>query len=55
MTHVGYLLAGWGISLGLLAIYTRSVLTRGKRLSAMVAPERRRWIDSGHSANEGSP
>lgn len=52
MTHVGYLIAGWGISLSAIGFYTWSVITRGRRLSTQVAVDRRRWIqsDSGSSS-----
>lgn len=46
MTHVGYLIAGWGVSLGVLALYTRSILARGRALSAGIPTHRRRWINS---------
>jgi len=44
MTHLGYLIAGWGISLGAIAIYATSLMRRGRALSARVPVERRRWI-----------
>jgi len=44
MTHLGYLIAGWGISLAAIAIYAVSVIRRGKTLAARVPIERRRWI-----------
>jgi len=44
MTHLGYLIAGWGISLGAIAIYSVSLMRRGKALAARVPVERRRWI-----------
>jgi len=46
VTHVGYLIAGWGISLGAIGTYTWSVISRGRRLSTQVAADRRRWIQS---------
>lgn len=46
MTHVGYLIAGWGISLAAIGTYTWSVITRGRRLSTQVAADHRRWIQS---------
>lgn len=44
MTHVGYLIAGWGISFSACAIYALSVMRRARRLSALVPEERQRWM-----------
>ena len=44
MTHLGYLLAGWGISLGVLAFYAVSVIQRGKKLATQVPSTRQRWM-----------
>ena len=44
MTHVGYLIAGWGIGLGTLAVYAWSLIRRGRRLAVRVDPERQRWM-----------
>lgn len=44
MTHLGYLIAGWGISLGAIALYAVSLMRRAKELTARVPVERRRWI-----------
>ncbi len=44
MTHLGYLLAGWGIVLGSGALYAIRLIVRGRRLGARVAPHRRRWM-----------
>lgn len=46
MTHLGYLVAGWGVSLGALAVYALRVTARGRRLAARVPAERRRWMTS---------
>lgn len=46
MTHLGYLIAGWGISLGAIGLYAAALLRRGRALSARVPAERRRWISS---------
>lgn len=51
MTHVGYLIAGWGISLVAIGGYTWSVITRGRTLSSQVAADRRRWIQSNDEGN----
>jgi len=46
MTHVGYIVAGWGISLGSIALYAWSVVSRGRSLSRQLPAEQRRWISS---------
>ena len=46
MTHLGYLIAGWGIALGAIALYATSLIRRGKALSAQVPADRRRWIST---------
>ena len=51
MTHLGYILAGWGISLGVIGFYARSVIMRGRVLTRQVRVDRRRWIDSENDAN----
>ncbi len=38
-----YIVAGWGVTLGTLAVYSVTLLLRGRRLSKQVPPERRRW------------
>lgn len=43
MTHVGYLAAGWGISLAVLGAYAVRMLRRGRSLAARLPPEERRW------------
>ncbi|MCB0995954.1 MAG: hypothetical protein KDB21_12730 [Acidimicrobiales bacterium] len=45
MDHLGYLLAGWGISLAVIGVYAQRVLARGRKLSRLVPEDRRRWID----------
>ena len=49
MTHLGDIIAGWGISLGVLGTYTASVLRRAKSVSKLVPRDRQRWIDSEQS------
>jgi hypothetical protein len=44
MTHVSYLVAGYGISLAACAIYAISVMRRAKRLAAKIPAERVRWM-----------
>ncbi len=44
MTHVPYLIAGWGISIAAVSLYAFSVMRRAKRLAALVPVDRRRWM-----------
>ena len=44
MTHLGYLLVGWGTTLAVGGIYAASLLRRGRRLTARVPAGRRRWM-----------
>jgi hypothetical protein len=44
MSHVGYLIVGWGGSLLVLGSYATLLIVRGRALSARVPPERRRWM-----------
>lgn len=44
MSHLGYLLVGWGVTLAVGATYAASLLRRGRRLSARVPADRRRWM-----------
>lgn len=46
MTHLGYLIAGWSIGLGTLALYGFAIVRRGRRLTAQVPAERQRWMTS---------
>jgi len=46
MTHVGYIIAGWGISLGAIGLYAWSIVRRGRILSSQVPADKRRWISS---------
>ena len=50
MTHLGYLLAGWGISLGALGLYAWRLMLRGRGLAARVPAERRRWMTTEDAA-----
>jgi hypothetical protein len=40
---VSYVVTGYVVTIGGLAAYAGWILVRGRRLSARVAPERRRW------------
>ncbi len=44
MTHVPYLIAGWGISFVACGIYAMSVIKRSKRIGSKVPIERARWM-----------
>lgn len=43
MTHAGYVAAGWLATLAVFGGYATAVIRRGRRLSAVVPPEDRRW------------
>ncbi len=44
MTHVGYLVAGWGIAFGASGLFAWSVMQRAKRVALRVPVERQRWL-----------
>lgn len=46
MTHVGYLVAGWGVVFVGCTGYAVSVMRRARRLAERVPPERARWMTS---------
>ncbi len=46
MTHLGYLLVGWGVSLGVVGLYSLSLVRRGRSLAKRVPADRRRWMTS---------
>ena len=46
MTHLGYLLVGWGVSLGCGVLYATRLVLRGRALSARVPAGQRRWMTS---------
>ncbi len=46
MTHVGYLIAGWGITFTVLGLYSISLVRRGRALSTQVPAGQQRWIDT---------
>lgn len=39
-----YVLAGWAIAVGGLALYAAVTLVRGRRLARQLPPEERRWM-----------
>jgi hypothetical protein len=44
VTDVGYVVGGWAIGLGALAVYAVRTLVRGRSLGRMVPEPRRRWM-----------
>jgi len=45
LTHLGYLITGWGITLGVLGVYAWRLVRRGRHLSVRVPDAHRRWLD----------
>jgi hypothetical protein len=43
VSHLPYILVGWGIVLAALGGYAARLVIRGRQLSRQVPPERRRW------------
>ncbi len=43
MTNLFHVVLGWGITLGVLGVYSLRTVLRGRSLSERVPPERRRW------------
>ncbi len=46
MSHVGYLIVGWGGSVVVLGAYALFLVMRGRAVAASVPIERRRWMTS---------
>lgn len=46
MTHVGYLIAGWGVVAVGCGGYAWSVMRRARRVGARVPADRARWMTS---------
>ncbi len=46
MTHVGYLVAGWGSAFLIIGIYTWVLIQRGNRLAKRVPVEKQRWMSA---------
>ncbi len=44
MTHLGYLLVGWGVTLGVGAAYSFRLVRRGRVVASRVPVSRRRWM-----------
>ncbi|MBK5222722.1 MAG: hypothetical protein JJE52_07570 [Acidimicrobiia bacterium] len=43
MSDMSYMYLGWGVPLVTLAVYSASLVVRGRALSRKVPAERRRW------------
>ena len=52
MTHVGYILAAWLITVTVLGLYTWSVLSRGRKLTQQVREDRQRWSSTPNPGRE---
>lgn len=46
MTHTSYILTAWLVSAGAVALYCARLVQRGRHLSRLVPPGRRRWMES---------
>jgi len=46
MSQWGYVLTGWATVTAVLGGYAVSIIRRGRRLTAQVDPEYRRWMDA---------
>jgi hypothetical protein len=44
MTHLGYILACWVVSLVAIGLYSARLLQRGRALGRLVPESRRRWM-----------
>ena len=44
MSTTAYIVLAWVVTFGAIGAYAASVIRRGRRLSKVVAPERRRWM-----------
>lgn len=45
MSHAGFVMAGWGVTVVAVVGYAVAVIRRGRALSARVPPEDRRWSE----------
>ena len=46
MTHLGYLLVGWGLTIGSGVLYSILLIRRGRALATRVPTSRRRWMNA---------
>lgn len=42
-THLGYILVGWILTVGVFVAFAAVTVRRGRHLSTVVPPEERRW------------
>jgi len=54
VTHLGYLLVGWGVSLGCGVLYAARLVLRGRSLAARVPAGQRRWMTSDDGAGSAA-
>jgi hypothetical protein len=58
VNDAAYIVGGWIVGCGAIAVYAVRVLVRGRSLSRLVPEHRRRWMTadtSGTSATGGTP
>lgn len=46
LTHLGYLIAGWGIPLVTIGLYAASLMRRSSAIQAQVPVDRQRWMST---------
>jgi hypothetical protein len=46
MTHAGYIVTAWSVSLGAVGLYSWHLLRRGRALGRSVPETQRRWMTS---------
>tara|TARA_B100000686_G_C16766632_1_gene962268 strand:- start:698 stop:850 length:153 start_codon:yes stop_codon:yes gene_type:complete len=46
MSYLGYLLAGWIITIGIIGIYAWRTIHKEKKLAQRVPEDRQRWMSS---------
>jgi hypothetical protein len=44
VSTTAYIVLAWVVTFGAIGAYAASVIRRGRKLSKVVAPERRRWM-----------
>ena len=55
MSHLGYIIAAWVLTLGTGAVYAVHLVRRGRSLARRVEPERRRWMTSDQPSAGDTP
>lgn len=46
MSHWSFVLTAWSVVIASIVVYAAVMFRRGRRLSALVPPSRRRWADT---------